>query len=72
MRRVDMLDQVSVFDRETNSADRPRLQGWTVLGLSLLALFSCLVLIGIGAFVLSQLGLAGLHPIDPRDAYYGT
>jgi len=62
----------ALFGRRTRGSVQPDPQDATSLWWPLIALLFCLLLIAIGAFVLSHLGLSGLAPIDPRDLYYAT
>jgi len=45
-------------------------RGLSALGWSVMGLIFCLAVIAVGALVLQHLGLEGVRPIDPRDAYF--
>ncbi len=55
---------------EDGGARRRGVRRFSALGWSVMGLIFCLVVIMAGALVLAHLGLEGVRPIDPRDAYF--
>ena len=67
-----MTDLAALPDRFSKGTGRSDARGMTALWWSLIAVIFCLALIGVGVFVLMHLGLEGVRPMDPRDAYFSS
>jgi len=65
-----VVDRASLPARREGGSGRPGVRGISALAWSLMGLIFCLAVIAVGALVLQHLGLEGVRPVDPRDAYF--
>jgi hypothetical protein len=65
-----MVDRATLPARGDGGPRRRGVRGLSALAWSVMGLIFCLAVIAVGALVLQHLGLEGVRPIDPRDAYF--
>ncbi len=65
-----VVDRASLPAKEDGGPGRRGVRRLSALGWSVMGLIFCLAVIAAGALVLQHLGLEGVRPIDPRDAYF--